>query len=152
MTNDTNPNHESAIIPVGDDSTAIVEREMPDASDEVKQRMVELIRAIKRRAQTELQTTGGSTHDAYLRAVRQAEEALAKTQGASERYRDDLERSLRIIEQEAQANWGNLVQEVTEFGDRLRHAVDAAWSVMTAPKPPSSTPPQGPNHIEIEDE
>lgn len=151
MVNETNPTNESAIVPVPDETTAIVEQEMPDASDEVKARVVELIGAIKRRAQSEMGTTGISTRDAYLVAVRQAEEALSRGRDVSEVYRSDLERSLRIIEQEAQTSWNNLVQDMGEFGDRLRHAADAAWSVLTAPKSPPQ-PPQKPNHIEIEDE
>lgn len=151
MTNDTNPTNESAIVPIADDVTAIVEQEMPDASDEVKERVVELVGAIKRRARSEMSATGSSTREAYLTAVRQAEEALATTWDASEGYRTDLERSLKIIEQEAQTNWNTLVKEMTDFGDRLRHAADAAWSVLTAPKSPAP-PPHTPNHIEIKDE
>jgi uncharacterized protein YjbJ (UPF0337 family) len=144
--------NESAIVPVDNETKALVEREMPEASDEVKQKVVELIEAIKRRAQSEVEAAGNSTREAYLVAVKQAEEAIAKTQETSEKYRDELEKSLKIIEQEAHTNWDKLVQEMTGFGDRLRQAADAAWSVLTAPKPPADSASNTPNEIEIGDE
>jgi uncharacterized membrane protein YccC len=152
MTPDETNTNPSAIVSVDDETKALVEREMPEASDEVKQKVVELIEAIKRRAQSEVETAGDRTREAYLAAVKQAEEAIAKTQETSEKYRDELEKSLKLVEQEAHTNWDNLVQEITDFGDRLRHAADAAWSVLTAPK--SEVPPtsDSPTNIDIEDE
>lgn len=128
--------NESAIVTVDEETKALVEHEMPGASDEVKQKMVELIEAIKRRAQVEVESAGNNTREAYLIAGKQAEEAIAKTKETSDKYRGELEKSLKIIEKQAHTNWDKLVGEMTDFGDRLRQAADAAWSVLMAPKSP----------------
>ena len=49
MTNEITTNQESAIVPVSEETKALEEQKMPNESDEIKQKMGELVELIKKR-------------------------------------------------------------------------------------------------------
>lgn len=149
MTSETSKPQESAIEKVSPQTQDLVEKEMPDESDEVKQKMMELIEAIKKKAQSQAKAADDWTRDAYLQAVRQVEENITKTEQISEDYQERLKSSIKIIEDEAQQSWDVITKEVELIGDRLAKAADAAWSVLTTPKPDSQSESEPPKDIDI---
>lgn len=117
----------SAIVEVSPETSALVETEMADESDEVRQETKALIEAIKRRAQVETQTAGDLTRDAYLTAVRQAREAIEQNKLIDP---ERIEKSIEIIQQEAERNWNLILDEAAHIGDRLSDAAKAAWDQL----------------------
>lgn len=135
----TEPNDiQIEIIPqssaIGQETSALVEREMAGESEAVKSETKALIDAIKKRAQVEAQKAGELTREAYLSAVRQVREKVENEQLIK---RDRIEHSFEMIQSEAEKNWHSVVKEVSELGDRLTEAAKAAWEVLTAPRPRS---------------
>lgn len=129
---------EVRIIPqqnqISQQTSDLVEREMAGESADVRNETKELIDALKKRAQSEAQSAGTLTREAYLSAVRRAREALEQDQLIK---RERIEDSFHLIQKEAEKNWESIVKEVTEFGDRLADAAKAAWETLTAPRPRS---------------
>ncbi|MGI0489701.1 hypothetical protein ACN4EK_30145 [Pantanalinema rosaneae CENA516] len=122
----TEPTHEtSAIVPSPTD--ALVEPKPPERNDDVKHETQALIDAIKKRAQSEIQSAGDLTRDAYLNAVRQAREAIENDKLID---RDRIEHSFQHIQQEAEKNWTSVVQEMESFGTRLSEAAKTAWDKL----------------------
>jgi uncharacterized protein YchJ len=99
----TDPNMtEETIIDVTPETTAIVKREMPDATEEAIAETAVLFEAIKKRAAAEVQAAGDLTREAYLKAVQKAQLALAKNKThAKERMTD----AVALIQKEAEKNW-----------------------------------------------
>jgi hypothetical protein len=133
------PKTESVIVEITPQTDALVETEMAGESDQVKQETKALIDAIKKRAQSEVQSAtqaaesvGSFTRQAYLDAVRKTRENLEHNQPLIDR--DRVEQSIRLIQKEADKNWESIVNEVKEFGDRLAEAAKAAWEKLTAPR------------------
>lgn len=131
------PNETSAIVEVSPQTNDLVESEMSEESDEVKQETKALIEAIKKRAQSEARgaediakSAGEFTRDAYLKAVRQARGAIEQNKLFNP---EEVEKSAQQIQQEAEKNWQALVQEVTGFSDRLSEAAKAAWEKLVPP-------------------
>ncbi len=60
---------ESAIEKVSSQTQDLVKKNMPDESDEVKQKTMELIEAIKKRAQSEAKAADNWTRDTYPSSV-----------------------------------------------------------------------------------
>ena len=112
----------------------LVETEMAGESDDLKSETKALIEALKKRAQSEAQSAGTLTREAYLNAVRRARETLEQNQLIE---RDRIEHSFELIQREAQKNFESVVKEVAELGDRLADAAKAAWDALTAPRPRS---------------
>lgn len=143
MTSAPNPNENlppetTAIVEVTPQPEAIVETELADQSDEIKQETRALIEAIRQRAQAEAQgaediakSAGDFTRDTYLRIVRQAREAIEQN-----RLFDpaEVEKSAQDLRQEAEKNWQALVSEVTLLSDRLSEAAQAAWQKLVEPR------------------
>lgn len=127
MNHESNAPDTSAIVEVSPETNALVETEMADESDQVRRETKALIEAIRRRAQSETQAAGDFTRDAYLNAVRQAREAIEQNQLIDP---DRIEKSFELVQQEAERSWHSIVQEVTEIGDRLSEAAQAAWNTL----------------------
>jgi aspartokinase len=121
----------SSDIVISSQTDALVEQEMPNQDADLKQETKALIEAIKKRAQSEIQTAQDLTREGYLTAVRQAREAIEQTQLIDP---DRIEQSVQLIQQEAQKNWQSITDEIYSLGDRLSEAAKAAWNVLTQPK------------------
>ncbi|PZD70981.1 hypothetical protein C1752_08642 [Acaryochloris thomasi RCC1774] len=120
-----------AIVKVSPETDALVERDMPDAEESVKQETKNLVEALKRKAQAEVQGAQNVALDTYLAAVQTAKEAVNETQLIDPKQ---IERSANLLAQDAQDNWQGMVDEMTLLGDRLAEAAQAAWDVLTRPK------------------
>jgi len=124
----TNHPESSTPVTISPETDALVEQEMSGQNDEVKQETKALIEAIKKRAQSEIQTAQDLTREAYLAAVRRARETIEETKLIDP---DRLEQSVQLIQQEAQKNWNSITDEIQRLGDRLTEAAKTAWSILT---------------------
>ncbi|MCJ8281871.1 MAG: hypothetical protein MJK14_18950 [Rivularia sp. ALOHA_DT_140] len=128
---DNNP-QPKVTVEISPQTSEMVESQMAGESQDVKDETAALIEAIKRRAQAEAQSAGTLTRETYLSAVRQARESIEQNQ-LIERAR--IENAFEMVQSEAQKNFESIVTEVQELGDRLQAAAQAAWDVLTAPRP-----------------
>ncbi|WP_414529229.1 hypothetical protein [Nodularia chucula] len=132
MNTNNNEHRESTdIIEVTPDTSEMVEIEMAGETDEVKRETKALIAALKRRAEREAESAGTLTRETYINAVRQAREGI---EGEKLISRDRLENSWTTMQEETEKNWHLLVKEMTDFGDRLQSAAQAAWEAFNAPR------------------
>lgn len=131
MTTEPNVPKERALVEVSEETQALVEKEMPEQSHDVKRETMELIETIKRKAQAEAQKAGELTRDSYLEAVRKVRQDV---EGTNLFDRDRIAESIRLMQDDVEKNWESLVKEVTSFGDRLTEAAQAAWDTLTAPR------------------
>lgn len=131
MANDPNVPKERAIVEISDETKALVETEMPNESEQIKNETMALIEAIRREAQTEAQKAGEFTREKYLEAVRQAREEIEQMNLFDPQR---IENSIQMMQVEAERNWDSLVEEVATLGDRLSDAAKAAWEALTAPR------------------
>ncbi|MBD2461127.1 hypothetical protein H6G89_08735 [Oscillatoria sp. FACHB-1407] len=131
MTSEIDTPETSAIVPVSPETSAMVDSEMADESDEIRRETKALIEAVKKRAQIEVQTAGDFTRDAYLKAVRQAREAIEENQLIDP---ERIEKSIELIQKEAEKNWQSVVSEVETLGTRLADAAKAAWNTLMHPE------------------
>lgn len=134
MTTEPTVPKESALVEVSEDTKALVNQNMTNESDEVKNETMALIEAIKRRAQSEAKGAGDLTRDTYLTAVRQAREAIEQNKLFDP---ERIEYSFKLLQMDAERNWEAIVKEVASFGERLADAAKAAWETLTAPRPNS---------------
>lgn len=134
MTTEPGVPENRAVTPYDEKMHALVKQEMPDASEDVQKETVELIEAIKRRAQAEAQGAGDLTRDSYLTAVRKIREAIEQDKIFDP---ERIEYSFKLLQMDAQDNWESILKEVSTFGDRLADAAKAAWDALTAPRPNS---------------
>lgn len=123
MTIENNTPESSAIVEITPQTDALVEQNLADDAD-VREETKALVDAIRMRAQTELQTAGDFTRDSYLKAVRQAREAVEQNHLIDP---DRIERSVQLIQEEAEKNWNVVLSEMESFGNRLTDAAKAAW-------------------------
>jgi hypothetical protein len=112
----------------------LVNQQMPNESEQIRQETIALIEAIRRRAQAEAKGAGDFTRDTYLSAVRQAREAIEQNKVFDP---ERIEYSFKLLQMDAEKNWESIVKEVSTFGDRLSDAAKAAWDALTAPRPDS---------------
>lgn len=140
MTQSTDPNNqaqtttennvpETSSIEVSERTNALVDQNLPDAPEAVKNETKELIEAITRKAQSETQKAGEFAKDNYLEAVRNVRTEVEKLNFDPER----IEESIKLVQMDAEKNWESLVKEFESFGNRLNEAAQAAWSILTAP-------------------
>jgi hypothetical protein len=130
MTVESNIPKESSIVGVSEETKALVEAEMPNETNEIKQETMALIEAIKTKAQSETQKAGEFTREKYLDAIRSAREEVEKLNFNPDRVSD----SMRLMQTEIEKDWEALVKQVAELGDRLNDAAKAAWDALTAPR------------------
>ncbi len=121
----------SAIVEVSSETNALVEEELPDADDKLKQETKALVEAIKKRAQAEAKGAGDLTRDAYLSAVRQAREAVEQNKLFDP---GQIEYSFWLIQKQAERNWQSVLDEVSTLGDRLTDAAKVAWDALISPR------------------
>jgi polyribonucleotide nucleotidyltransferase len=133
----------NAIVHISRETDELVETELHQESDEVKAAVKHLIEAIKKRAQVESKAAGDMTRETYLSAVKKARELIEEKQlkppsfGKDipvEEYRDRLEKSIDLIENEAKKNWESVTKEAKNLGDKLADAAKAAWEVLKSPR------------------
>ncbi len=134
MTSESSVPKERALTEYDPKMRALVEQEMPDASEKVQNETMELIEAIKRRAQSEAKGAGELTVDTYLTAVRQIREAVEQDKLFD---KERIEYSFKLLQMDAEKNWESILKEVSTIGDRLADAAKAAWDALTAPRPDS---------------
>ena len=125
---------ERSIVEVSDSTNKMVESEMANETDAAKQETKELVEAIKKLAQSEVQAAGDLTREAYVKAVREARETIERIKLIDT---NSIERAGTMLEKETEQNWQAMVKEFQDFGDRLVAAAKAAWDVLTAEEPPS---------------
>ncbi|MGK7914183.1 MAG: hypothetical protein AB4038_01335 [Prochloraceae cyanobacterium] len=130
MTEESNAPKETAIVEVSPETKALVEKEMPEASQLIKNETMALIEAIKTKAQSETQKAGEFTREKYLEAVRSVRADIEKLEFKPEK----IEESFKLIQEEAEKNWDSLAKQVSDLGDRLSEAAQAAWQKLTAPR------------------
>lgn len=134
-TNQTNQTNESNIpqsssIEISDRTNSLVEQNLPEAPEQLRQETKQLIEAITRKAQSETQKAGEYAQENYLAAVRDLRSEIEKLNFDPE----SIEESLKLAQMDAEENWESLVQEFENFGNRLNEAAQAAWSILTAPE------------------
>lgn len=124
MATEHNVPETSAIVEITPQTDALVEQQLAHESADVRQETKALIDAIRMRAQTEWQTAGDFTRDSYLKAVRQAREAVEQNHLIDP---ERIEQSVQLIQAEAEKNWHTVLSEMESFGNRLADAAKAAW-------------------------
>ncbi|MEG4802373.1 hypothetical protein QUB63_20960 [Microcoleus sp. ARI1-B5] len=88
-----------------------------------------VVDAIKTRAQAQVQDAGEVSRDAYLKAVRQAREAVEQNKLIE---RDRIDRAVDHIHKETEKNWHVVVVEIESIGTRLKETAKSAWNALTA--------------------
>ncbi len=126
-TRNTSETKETTIVAVSSETNALVEKEMPGESEQLKQETKALVEAIKKRAQSEINNAQTLTRDAYLKAVRSAREAIEKNELLDPKR---IEHSVEIIQKDAQENWQKIIDEISDLGDRLHEAAQTAWDIL----------------------
>lgn len=93
-----------------------------------------LIDAMKTRAQSEIQSAGDVTRDNYLKAVRQAREAIEQDRAIE---KERIEQAVQEIQKQAEKNWQTIASEIESIGIRLADAAKNAWNALMAHWPKS---------------
>ncbi|MBD2358531.1 hypothetical protein H6G41_28630 [Tolypothrix sp. FACHB-123] len=120
------------IIEVSPETHKLVETEMVGETEEVKGETKALIEALKKRAQAEAKSAGNISSETYLKAVRQAREAIEARTLVEREYR--LEYAWLVLQDEFEKNWYLLMKELVDFSDRLQHTAKAAWEAFNTPR------------------
>ncbi|MGB3695001.1 MAG: hypothetical protein WA865_22815 [Spirulinaceae cyanobacterium] len=127
---------ETAITSVSEETKDLVNKKMGDGeSDEVKEKMGELIEAIKKQAASQIEAAGDMNRENYVDAMTQAQETLRKTEKFFEGQKNSVETSLAELTNEATENWEVFVDEMQKMGKRIDNAVNAAWKAFTESEP-----------------
>lgn len=119
---------ESAIV---EQPTTKMVSETRSKPEEMKHETEELMSAINKMVQSELQAAEDFTEEAYINAVRNARQTIEQFRLID---KDQLENSMNQFENNAQQNLEGMVKEIAAFGDRISNAAQAAWEVLTAPR------------------
>lgn len=130
----SNPEEEAPIVPVSDDTKALVEKNMPNESDEVKQKFGELVEAIKRQATKEMESAETMSREAYVKAIEEAQMTLKKAQDFFQQQEQTLETNIDNVRNEATQQWEKLQADVQSMGNRVERAINAAWTILTEPE------------------
>ncbi|MEG3975609.1 hypothetical protein QT970_13445 [Microcoleus sp. herbarium8] len=88
-----------------------------------------VIDAIKTRAQAQVQDAGEVSREAYLKAVRQAREAVEQNKLVE---RSRIEQAVDDIQKQTEKNWHVVVGEIESLGTRLKETAKSAWNSLTA--------------------
>jgi hypothetical protein len=140
VTTESNIPKDSALVEVDPKAQALVEDdpqqralvETEPTTKALTDETVALIDAIKRKAQAETQRVGEFSREQYLDAIRKAR---AEVEASHLFDPDRIAESIQAIQEEVEKNWEGLVKEITDFGDRLNDAAQAAWEKLTEPRP-----------------
>lgn len=120
----------TTITPVTEDTQALVNQQMSEESDAIKQKMGELVDLIKQSAEAELKTTENMTREAYIKAMNNVQSTLRKTQAFFETQESAIERSIQTLSNGANHHWETFVADIKDMGDRIDRAVSAAWKEL----------------------
>ena len=90
------------IVEATPETTAIVKKEMPDATDEAIAETAALFEAIKKRATAEVQAANDLTREAYLKAANQAQLAIEQNKTIA---KERMAEAVALIQKEAEKNW-----------------------------------------------
>jgi vacuolar-type H+-ATPase subunit H len=126
---------EGAIVPVSNETRALVESKMPDESDEVKQKFAELVEAIKQRAATEVSSAEEMSREAYITALEKAQLTMNKAQSFFQDQEKTIEGNIHQVKDEATKKWDTLMADIKSMGNRVDRAVEAAWTILTEDEP-----------------
>ncbi|MDC0835486.1 hypothetical protein AY599_07400 [Leptolyngbya valderiana BDU 20041] len=130
---------DSAIVEVSDETREMVDRDMPDADEDVKQKAMELLEAIRRKAQAEVQAANDRTQETYLKAIDDAKKTIEQTEQFAKEQQESLDNAVKMAQNEVQTRWDGLTKEIEEFGSRLQEAAETAWKIITQPKEASES-------------
>lgn len=137
MTHDPSqtPSNKTAdnIVP-SEETKQLVDKRMPEESDEVKQKFAELIEAIKRQAANEAEAAGEMTRESYLQAVARAKATLNTAQGFFLEQEQALQRNMDEFRDEATQRWEEMMRELEKVSNRFERAVETAWTILTEPE------------------
>ena len=128
MVEESNIPAEKAIVEVSPETKALVEKEMSQESNEIKNETMALIEAIRTKAQSETQKAGEFTKEKYLEAIHTLRDDIEKLEFKPER----IEESFRLLQEDAEKNWDSLAKQVSDLEARLNEAAQAAWEKLTA--------------------
>ncbi|MEM7578879.1 MAG: hypothetical protein AAF316_03335 [Cyanobacteria bacterium P01_A01_bin.80] len=134
MTNEITTNQESAIVPVSEETKALVEQKMPNESDEIKQKMGELVELIKKRAESELESAGEMTRFSYIKAINEAKTTLKKTENFFAEQEKSLTQKVQELSNEANQQWESFIADIKKMNNRVDKAIEAAWKTLTEPE------------------
>ncbi|PSN17058.1 hypothetical protein C7271_19705 [filamentous cyanobacterium CCP5] len=121
------------IMAVSDETKALVEKNMPNESDQVKQKFGELVEAIKQQATQEVESAESMSKEAYVEAVEQAQATLKRAQDFFYQQEQTLETNVNQVRDEATQQWEKIVADMQDMGNRVERAVNAAWTILTEP-------------------
>ena len=126
MTNQT-----STIAPVSEATKALVEQKLPEQSDEIKQKMGELVELIKKQAESELEVAESMTRETYVNAISNAKNTLKKTETFFAEQEQTLQQKIKELNSQADREWESFVSEVKNMGNRIDNAINVAWKALT---------------------
>ena len=116
---------------VSEETQAIVEKNLPDESDEVKQKFGELIDAIKRQAVSEVESVEDISRETYIQALEKAQHTLKRAQAFLQTQEETLQTNVNQVKDKASHRWENLLADVKSMGNRVDRAINAAWTILT---------------------
>ncbi|WP_373534006.1 hypothetical protein [Microcoleus sp.] len=115
-----------------DENKSIAKDRMTEAVSLIKKESEKnwlVLDAIKTRAQAQVQDAGEVSREAYLKAVRQAREAVEQNKLVE---RDRIEQAVDDIQKQTEKNWHVVVGEIESLGTRLKETAKSAWNSLTA--------------------
>ncbi|MEG4864898.1 MULTISPECIES: hypothetical protein [unclassified Microcoleus] len=115
-----------------DENKSIAKDRMKEAVSLIKKESEKnwlVLDAIKTRAQAQVQDAGEVSREAYLKAVRQAREAVEQNKLVE---RDRIEQAVDDIQKQTEKNWHVVVGEIESLGTRLKETAKSAWNSLTA--------------------
>ncbi|NJO73256.1 MAG: hypothetical protein HC833_05490 [Leptolyngbyaceae cyanobacterium RM1_406_9] len=118
----------TAVVQISPETEALVKREMPNKSEEAQRETMALMEAIRRRAQLSVQEARDVTLDSYLKAVRQAREAVEQNKPLIDPVQ--IEKSVELVQRQAEMNWSVVVSEIESLGVQLVDAARDAWNML----------------------
>jgi hypothetical protein len=121
----------TAVVQISPETEALVKQEMPDKPEEAQRETMALIEAIKRRAQLSVQEARDVTLDSYLKAVQQAREAVEQNKPLIDPVQ--VEKSVELVQRQAEMNWSVIVSEIESLGVQLVDAARDAWNMLMHP-------------------
>ncbi len=131
MTTETITNQISTIIPVSEATKALVEQKLPEQSDEIKQKMGELVELIKKQAESELTYAESMTRETYINAISNAKATLKKTETFFAEQEQTLQQKIQELNNQADREWESFVADLKNMGNRIDKAINVAWKTLT---------------------
>jgi hypothetical protein len=125
---------ENPPLEVSMETKALVETKMSGESDEIKYHTMALIEAIKKQAQSSLESAEEMGRENYVNTMRQTQTTLKNTGLLFDEQWESLEQTIAGIEDTATKNWESLLNDMKKWGDRFDRAVNEAWKILTEPE------------------